>query len=262
MLTHLFRSEPSTPSAQTHPASEELDLKKIPRHVAMIMDGNGRWAKRQGKPRTFGHTYGAKTLREIVRYADSIGIEALTAYAFSTENWKRPVTEVSFIMKLLVEYLTNELEEFKKYQVRMRFIGSRKELPDLVLKKMEEAEQETKDNQGILLTIAINYGGQAEILHAATEIARQVKAGTLQPDDITKALFEDHLYTRGIPAPDLLIRTGGDLRVSNFLLWQIAYSELWTTDVCWPDFTPERFKEALLSYQKRDRRFGGLTKKA
>lgn len=203
MLTHLFRSEPSTPSAQTHPASEELDLKKIPRHVAMIMDGNGRWAKRQGKPRTFGHTYGAKALREIVRYADSIGIEALTAYAFSTENWKRPVTEVSFIMKLLVEYLTNELEEFKKYQVRMRFIGSRKELPDLVLKKMEEAEQETKDNQGILLTIAINYGGQAEILHAATEIARQVKAGTLQPDDITKALFEDHLYTRGIPAPDL-----------------------------------------------------------
>lgn len=172
------------------------------------------------------------------------------------------MTEVSFIMKLLVEYLTNELEEFKKYQVRMRFIGSRKELPDLVLKKMEEAEQETKDNQGILLTIAINYGGQAEILHAATEIARQVKAGTLQPDDITKALFEDHLYTRGIPAPDLLIRTGGDLRVSNFLLWQIAYSELWTTDVCWPDFTPERFKEALLSYQKRDRRFGGLTKKA
>ncbi len=237
-----------------------LDAAKIPRHVAVIMDGNGRWAQKQGKPRTFGHAAGARVLRNIVKYADSLGIEALTAYAFSTENWKRPVTEVRFIMNLLIEYLTKELDEFKEYDVRMRFLGSREGLPHAVLDKMDEAVEETRDNKGIRLSIAINYGGQDEILHAMREIAALVQEGKLTPDQITKGVIEDHLYTKGLPAPDLLIRTGGDLRVSNFLLWQIAYSEIWTTPTYWPDFTEDLFREAILSYQKRDRRFGGLTK--
>jgi undecaprenyl diphosphate synthase len=261
MLTNLFKTKTDPSPANGNSLQDGLDLTNIPCHVAMIMDGNGRWARAQGKPRTFGHSAGARALRRIVKYADSIGVKILTAYAFSTENWKRPVTEVDFIMKLLMEYLTKELDEFQKYQVRMRFIGTRDGLPEAVLKKMDAAVMQTKDNTGILLNIAINYGGQAEIVQAAREIARLAVDGELSPDQISKEVFEDHLYTRGLPAPDLLIRTGGDLRVSNFLLWQIAYAEMWTTPVFWPDFTPELFKQAVLSYQKRDRRFGGLTKK-
>ncbi|MCH3951434.1 MAG: isoprenyl transferase [Acidaminococcus sp.] len=264
MLNKILRRNQRAETPQTfvpHCADPDLDAAKIPRHVAIIMDGNGRWAQNQGKPRTFGHAAGARVLRRIVEYADSLGIEALTAYAFSTENWKRPVTEVRFIMNLLVEYLTKELDEFKKYQVRMRFLGSREGLPEVVLEKMDEAVEDTKNNTGIQLNVAINYGGQDEILHAVREIAAEVKEGSLAPDQITKEIFENHLYTRGLPMPDLLIRTGGDLRVSNFLLWQIAYSEIWTTPTYWPDFSEALFKEAILSYQKRDRRFGGLSKK-
>lgn len=237
-----------------------LRADNIPRHIAIIMDGNGRWAKAQGKVRTYGHKAGAETLKTIVRAANDLGVKIITAYAFSTENWKRPVTEVRFIMNLLIEYLTKELDEFKEYDVRMRFLGSREGLPQAVLDKMDEAVEETRDNKGIRLSIAINYGGQDEILHAMREIAALVQEGKLTPDQITKGVIEDHLYTKGLPAPDLLIRTGGDLRVSNFLLWQIAYSEIWTTPTYWPDFTEDLFREAILSYQKRDRRFGGLTK--
>ena len=258
MLKNLFgKTQKETPKGLDELALQ-LDPERIPQHVAIIMDGNGRWARKRGQVRTFGHAQGAKTLRSIVKFADSLGIKALSVYAFSTENWKRPITEVRFIMDLLCKYLTIELDEFNRYNVRIRFMGERKGLPDVVLEKMDHALEVTKHNTGIYLNIAINYGGQRELVTAAREIAALVQAGQLAPDDITEKTLEDHLYSRGLPAPDLLIRTGGDLRVSNFMLWQIAYSEIWTTPVYWPDFSEELLVEALLAYQKRDRRFGGL----
>ena len=238
-----------------------LDMDNIPQHVAIIMDGNGRWAKARGKIRTQGHKVGAETLKTIVRAADTLGIKAITAYAFSTENWKRPVTEVHFIMELLSRYLSSEIEEFKENNVQVRFMGSRQGLPEVVNNKMDHAIEETKNDTGIILNLAINYGGQAEILHAVRSIAQQVADGSLKIEDIDASVFENNLYSQGLPSPDLLIRTGGDLRVSNFLLWQIAYSEIWTTQVFWPDFTPDMLVEAIKVYQKRERRFGGLVQK-
>lgn len=238
-----------------------IDLEKVPQHIAIIMDGNGRWAKAQGKPRTFGHQAGAETLKNIVKTADKIGVKIISAYAFSTENWKRPVTEVNFIMELLSRYLTSEIEEFHKNNVKVRFMGSREGLPETVKKKMEYAEKVTADNTGIVLNLAINYGGQAEILHAVQNIVSDVQSGLLQVEDINSQKFEDYLYTRGLPAPDLLIRPGGDLRISNFMLWQIAYAEIWTTEVYWPAFTPEMFLEAVKAYGERERRYGGLITK-
>lgn len=239
----------------------DIDPNNIPQHVAIIMDGNGRWAKAQGKVRTFGHQAGAETLKAIVKAADKIGIKVISAYAFSTENWKRPVTEVSFIMELLSRYLTSEIEEFKKNNVQVRFIGARAGLPQNVLAKMDHAVFETKDNTGIILNLAINYGGQAEILTAVKNVAADIQSGKLAVDDITNEVFENYLATKGLPAPDLLIRPGGDLRISNFLLWQIAYAEIWTTEVYWPDFTEEHLLQAIRAYQKRERRFGGLINK-
>ena len=235
-----------------------LDMNNIPQHIAIIMDGNGRWAKAQGKVRTFGHQAGAETLKTIVRAADKLGVKVVSAYAFSTENWKRPVTEVSFIMELLSRYLTNESDEFNENNVQVRFIGSREGLPEIVKQKMDHAIEATKGNTGIILNLAINYGGQAEILHAVRSIAAEAAAGKLAVEDIDNKVVEDHLYTQGLPAPDLLIRPGGDLRISNFLLWQIAYAEIWTTKTFWPDFTPDHLVEAILAFQGRERRFGGL----
>lgn len=235
-----------------------LDMNNIPQHIAIIMDGNGRWAKAQGKVRTFGHQAGAETLKTIVRAADKLGVKVISAYAFSTENWKRPVTEVSFIMELLSRYLTNEIDEFNENNVQVRFIGSREGLPEIVKQKMDHAIEATKGNTGIILNLAINYGGQAEILHAVRSIAAETAAGKLAVEDIDNKVVEDHLYTQGLPAPDLLIRPGGDLRISNFLLWQIAYAEIWTTKTFWPDFTPDHLVEAILAFQGRERRFGGL----
>lgn len=238
-----------------------IDLNNIPQHIAIIMDGNGRWAKAQGKIRTYGHQAGAETLKKIVRAADKIGIKVISAYAFSTENWKRPVTEVNFIMELLSRYLTNEIDEFKENNVQVRFIGSQEGLPEIVRQKMAHAVAETKDNTGIILNLAINYGGQAEILQAVKRIARDTAAGSIAVDEITNEVFERYLYTDGLPAPDLLIRPGGDLRISNFLLWQIAYAEIWTTDVYWPDFSEEHLLQAIRAFQGRERRFGGLVNK-
>ena len=235
-----------------------LDMNNIPQHIAIIMDGNGRWAKAQGKVRTFGHQAGAETLKTIVRAADKLGVKVVSAYAFSTENWKRPVTEVSFIMELLSRYLTNEIDEFNENNVQVRFIGSREGLPEIVMQKMDHAIEATKGNTGIILNLAINYGGQAEILHAVRSIAAEAASGKLAVEDIDNKVVEDHLYTQGLPAPDLLIRPGGDLRISNFLLWQIAYAEIWTTKTFWPDFTPDHLVEAILAFQGRERRFGGL----
>ena len=237
---------------------EEIDKDRLPQHVAIIMDGNGRWAKAQGKDRSYGHQEGVVSVRRVVEAATTIGLKYLTVYTFSTENWKRPVTEVNFIMELLSRYLTNEIDEFNENNVQVRFIGSRKGLPEIVQQKMEHAIEATKNNTGIILNLAINYGGQAEILHAVRTIAAEAANGTLAVDDIDNNVIENHLYTKGLPAPDLLIRPGGDLRISNFLLWQIAYAEIWTTKVFWPEFTPDHLVEAILAYQGRERRFGGL----
>ena len=261
MFNTLFLKPVRSMPAKVSMNVDGLDMDNIPQHVAIIMDGNGRWAKARGKIRTQGHKVGAETLKTIVRAADTLGIKAITAYAFSTENWKRPVTEVHFIMELLSRYLTSEIEEFKENNVQVRFMGSREGLPDIVIEKMDHAIEETKNDTGIILNLAINYGGQAEILHAVKSIAQQVADGTLKVEDINAPVFENNLYSKGLPAPDLLIRTGGDLRVSNFLLWQIAYSEIWTTQVFWPDFTPDMLVEAIKMYQKRERRFGGLVQK-
>ena len=261
MFNTLFLKPVRSMPAKVSMNVDGLDMDNIPQHVAIIMDGNGRWAKARGKIRTQGHKVGAETLKTIVRAADTLGIKAITAYAFSTENWKRPVTEVHFIMELLSRYLTSEIEEFKENNVQVRFMGSREGLPDIVIDKMDHAIEETKNDTGIILNLAINYGGQAEILHAVKSIAQQVADGTLKVEDIDAPVFENNLYSKGLPAPDLLIRTGGDLRVSNFLLWQIAYSEIWTTQVFWPDFTPDMLVEAIKMYQKRERRFGGLVQK-
>ena len=238
-----------------------LRADNIPRHIAILMDGNGRWAKAQGKVRTYGHKAGAETLKTIVRAANDLGVKIITAYAFSTENWKRPVTEIHFIMELLSRYLTNEIQDFHDNNVQVRFMGSREGLPGVICQKMDYATEVTKDNTGLILNLAINYGGRAEILHAVKGIAARIQDGSLSADAIDASVFEDNLYSRGLPDPDLLIRTGGDQRISNFLLWQIAYAEMWTTKVCWPDFTPAMLVEAIASFQKRERRFGGLIQK-
>ena len=261
MFNSLFLKPVRSMPAKVTMNVDGLDMDNIPQHVAIIMDGNGRWAKARGKIRTQGHKVGAETLKTIVRAADTLGIKAITAYAFSTENWKRPVTEVHFIMELLSRYLSSEIEEFKENNVQVRFMGSRQGLPEVVNNKMDHAIEETKNDTGIILNLAINYGGQAEILHAVRSIAQQVADGSLKAEDIDASVFENNLYSQGLPSPDLLIRTGGDLRVSNFLLWQIAYSEIWTTQVFWPDFTPDMLVEAIKVYQKRERRFGGLVQK-
>jgi undecaprenyl diphosphate synthase len=242
-------------------ATDNIDLNNVPQHVAIIMDGNGRWAKEQGKIRTFGHSAGAQTLRSIVKIAEAVGVKVLSVYAFSTENWKRPITEVNFIMNLLSEYLTGELDELNEYNVKMRFMGDKDALPKAIQKKMDYAIKITENNTGIILNVAINYGGQDEIIRAVKNIATLVQQGKMEPKDINKEVIENNLYSRQLPPPDLLIRTGGDLRVSNFMLWQIAYAEIWTCQTYWPAFTQENFLEALESYQKRDRRYGGLNKK-
>ncbi len=248
MFNSLFLKPVRSMPAKVTMNVDGLDMDNIPQHVAIIMDGNGRWAKARGKIRTQGHKVGAETLKTIVRAADTLGIKAITAYAFSTENWKRPVTEVHFIMELLSRYLSSEIEEFKENNVQVRFMGSRQGLPEVVKNKMDHAIEETKNDTGIILNLAIS-------------IAQQVADGSLKIEDIDASVFENNLYSQGLPSPDLLIRTGGDLRVSNFLLWQIAYSEIWTTQVFWPDFTPDMLVEAIKVYQKRERRFGGLVQK-
>ncbi|MCQ2358806.1 MAG: isoprenyl transferase [Phascolarctobacterium sp.] len=261
MFKGLFQTKSPVKNEKLEFDISDLDMNNIPKHIAIIMDGNGRWAKAQGKVRTFGHQKGAETLKTIVRAADAIGVKAISAYAFSTENWKRPITEVNFIMDLLSRYLTSEIQEFNENNVQVRFLGSREGLPPVVIEKMDNAIRETKNNTGIILNLAINYGGQAEILQAVQSIAQEAKDGSLDVSAIDKQVFEDHLYTAGLPAPDLLIRPGGDLRISNFLLWQIAYAEIWTTKTYWPDFTPDHLVEAILAYQGRERRFGGLVEK-
>ncbi|MBD2042035.1 isoprenyl transferase [Microcoleus sp. FACHB-672] len=234
----------------------DLNQERLPRHVAVIMDGNGRWAKRQGLPRIMGHRRGVDVLKDLLRCCRDWGIKALTAYAFSTENWGRPLEEVNFLMTLFERVLRQELREMMQEDVQIHFVGNLSALPRTLHAEIERSVDETRHNQGIQFTVATNYGGRQEILQACRAIAVQVQQGLIQPEQIDEALFERHLYTAGICDPDLLIRTSGEMRLSNFLLWQVAYSELYITETLWPDFDRAEFHRALSAYQQRDRRFG------
>ena len=230
----------------------------VPRHVAIIMDGNGRWASRRGLPRSAGHRQGVEALRQAVRTAADIGIEILTLYAFSAENWKRPALEVTFLMELLRRFIRTDVAELHAAGVRIMVIGTRTGLDAGIVSMFEEAEALTRENTGLKLVIAFNYGSRQEITRAVQVIARKVAEGKISPDDLTPAVISNHLDTGGLPDPDLLIRTGGEQRLSNYLLWQCAYTEFIFIPEFWPEFSAEVFKAAVDSYQSRDRRFGGI----
>lgn len=234
----------------------DLQPDRLPQHVAVIMDGNGRWAKRRGLPRIMGHRRGVETLKTLLRCCRDWGVGALTAYAFSTENWGRPIEEVDFLMALFERVLRQELMEMMAENVRIRFVGNLAALPPSLQDEISQAVTETKANQGIEFTVATNYGGRQEIVQACRSLATQVQRGEITPEDITEELFSQHLYTAGTHDPDLLIRTSGEMRISNFLLWQLAYAEIYVTDTLWPDFDTSEFHRALVAYQQRDRRFG------
>lgn len=232
---------------------------KIPQHVAIILDGNGRWAKSKGMPRNYGHVQGAKTVEVICEEAYRMGIQYLTVYAFSTENWNRPADEVDALMGLLRNYMKTCLKTAAKNNMCVRVIGEKSRLDADIRKRIGELEEATKENTGLHFQIAINYGGRDEIVRAAKKLAVQVKEGVLKPEDITQERFDDALDTAGIPEPDLLIRTCDEQRISNFLLWQLAYTEFYFTPVAWPDFTKEELEKAVAAYNKRDRRYGLVT---
>lgn len=236
-----------------------IDYSKLPKHIAIIMDGNGRWGKKRGLPRLVGHKAGIEAIREIIRTASDIGLQYITVYAFSTENWKRPEDEVSGLFKLLLVYLENEIKEIHKNNVKLNVIGDYLALPNAVVQKINYALDYTKNNTGLVFNIALNYGGRNEILKMAKEIFTMTKQNMIESEDeINYQLVENLLYTKDIPDPDLIIRTSGETRLSNFLLWQAAYSEFWFTDVLWPDFKKENLFEAIYAYQKRNRRYGGI----
>ncbi len=235
-----------------------LPDEQFPRSVAIIMDGNGRWARQRNLPRPLGHQAGAKTVSRIVTEAARLGLDNLALYSFSIENWNRPKEEVDALMSLYAEYLIHERPTVMANNIRLRHLGRREGLPDKVLKELDESMRVSSTNTGMFLSLAINYGSRAEIIDSVQRIAKKVAAGQLKPEDIDTKTVDDNLDTHGIPDPDLLIRTAGELRVSNFLLWQISYSEFYVTDVHWPDFTEEEFHKALLAYGCRHRRFGGV----
>lgn len=240
---------------------QAIDRSKLPNHIAIIMDGNGRWAQRRGMPRSLGHRAGVESLRNVVKLCSELGVKVLTCYAFSTENWKRPQDEVSYLMDLLVEYLLKEVDELHKEHVRVNAIGRLGELPRQAQEALKTAIEKTADNTGLVLNLALNYGGRSEITDAVIKIAVSLKDKQLQIEDINENVIQQHLYTSGMPDPELLIRPSGDSRISNFLLWQLAYTEFWLTHVMWPDFKRIHLLQAILDYQRRERRFGGIIKK-
>ena len=235
--------------------------RKIPQHIAIILDGNGRWAKAKGMPRNYGHTAGAKNVETVCQAAHDLGVKFVTMYAFSTENWNRPEGEVEALMKLLESYLKNCIKTADKNNMRVRVIGDTTRLSERFQERIRELEAASAKNDGLNLQIAINYGSRDEMTRAMRRMSEDVAAGKRKPEEITESVFEEYLDTAGIPDPDLLIRTSGELRLSNFLLWQLAYSEFYFTDVPWPDFHKEELERAIEAYNKRDRRFGGLTDK-
>ncbi|ADD02462.1 undecaprenyl diphosphate synthase [Thermoanaerobacter mathranii subsp. mathranii str. A3] len=236
----------------------KIDKNKLPTHIGIIMDGNGRWAQKRGMMRFYGHKAGVNAVREVVKACRELGIKYLTLYAFSTENWKRPKEEVNFLMDLLVEYLSKEVDELNKNNVLINFIGDISVLPQGCKTEIERAQNITKNNFGLVLNIALNYGGRDEIVKAVKKICTKVLNKELTIEGITEQTISDNLYTKNQPDPDLIIRTSGEKRLSNFLLWQSAYSEFWFTEVLWPDFKKEHLIKAILYYQTRQRRFGGV----
>lgn len=237
-----------------------IDTNNIPKHIAIIMDGNGRWAKKRGLPRSLGHKAGVETIREIVKTSSSLGVKYLTLYAFSTENWKRPKDEVNALMKLLVEYLKSELNELNENNVIINFIGDISMLPNICQDELFKAREKTKNNSGLCLNLALNYGGRGEIVLAVKEILNDFNNGLITEDEVNESLISSKLYTAGMNDPDIIIRPSGEYRLSNFLLWQSAYSEFWFSSIFWPDFTSNDLYKAILDFQNRDRRFGGIKK--
>jgi undecaprenyl diphosphate synthase len=235
-----------------------IDFNNIPTHIAIIMDGNGRWAKQRFLPRTIGHKAGVEAIRDVVKECSTLGVKHLTLYAFSTENWKRPKVEVEALMGLLVTYLSKELKELHQNNVRINTIGDISQLPQKAVDALNESIELTKDNKGLTLNLALNYGSRNDIKSAIIDIAKNYKNGKISIEDIGEELIANYLSTKSIPDPDLIIRTSGEQRISNFLLWEMAYSEFYFTDVYWPDFSKEELRKAIYTYQNRDRRFGGL----
>jgi undecaprenyl diphosphate synthase len=247
-------AELADPGSEAHQVLTQLDFARLPRHIAVIMDGNGRWAKERHLPRVAGHRAGTEAVRDTLETSARLGVETLTLYAFSKENWKRPRAEVSTLMSLLREYLRKELDQLKRNNIRLRVIGRIEDLPASARRELRRALDATAGNTGLEFNIALSYGGRAEIVDACRAMMRS----GVSPDDLDESLLSSHLYTAGQPDPDLLIRTSGELRVSNFLLWQIAYSEIWVTETLWPDFRRQHLFQAILDYQGRERRYGGL----
>jgi undecaprenyl diphosphate synthase len=241
---------------EEHLREEILAVGVVPRHVAIIMDGNGRWARRRRRPRVFGHLSGRHAVREVITAAHDIGIEVLTLYTFSVENWQRPATEVSALMRILQQTLREQQEEMRQKGVRLRVIGRMQDLPGPVQKTLRDSMAFLDGGRDLLLNLALSYGGRSEIAMAAKAIAEEVAAGRLDPSQVDEGAVARYLYTADLPDPDLVIRTSGEVRISNFLIWQAAYSEIWVTDVLWPDFNRELFFRAILDYQRRERRFG------
>jgi undecaprenyl diphosphate synthase len=235
---------------------DKLDTTKLPCHVAIIMDGNGRWAKKRLLNRVKGHEKGVESVRAIVRTCRELNIRILTLYTFSTENWQRPQREISALMSILKTFLKKELPELQQQKIRLNVVGQPHRLPDNIRKVLDEAISATSGNEKMVLNLALSYGGRTEITEMVQSISRKVAKGRMRPDDIDQNMVAEHLYTRGMPDPDIMIRTSGEMRISNFLLWQLAYAEFFITDTLWPDFSPKEFTEILLQYQQRDRRFG------
>lgn len=243
---------------ETIELKDPVALNRLPRHIAIIMDGNGRWAQKRALPRSMGHRAGVEALRKVVKACSGLGIEILTVYAFSTENWRRPKDEVGVLMSLLTEYLKKELEELHQNKVVVRAIGGLKDLPLEAQRELEKSLELTRHNSGLILNLALNYGGRFEILDAVRKLSADVLNGKQRIENIDEARFSEALFTRGLPDPDLLIRTSGEMRLSNFMLWQLAYTEIVVVDELWPDFGEKTLLEAIKTYQKRDRRFGGI----
>ena len=235
-----------------------IDRQKVPEHIAIIMDGNGRWATKKGLPRSYGHKRGVNVLKEILKSSKKLGCKVLTVYAFSTENWSRPKKEVDFLLNLFIEVLRNEIDEIHEESTKIKFIGDLSPFPETLKKIISSSESLTKKNNKFLLNVCVNYGGRQEIVKVAKELALKSSSGEIKPSEVNEELFNSELLTRGIKDPELLIRTSGEKRISTFLLWQLAYSEIYISDVLWPDFNEFEFLKAIIDYQSRNRRFGGL----
>jgi len=238
--------------------SMKIDKQKVPEHVAIIMDGNGRWATKKGLPRTYGHKKGVSVLKEILKASKKLGCKVLTVYAFSTENWTRPTKEVDFLINLFSEVLRNEIGEIHEESTKIKFLGDLTPFPENLKKIISDSESLTKNNNKFLLNVCVNYGGRQEIVKVAKQLALRSSTGEIKPSEINEELFNSHLLNKGINDPELLIRTSGEKRISNFLLWQLAYSEIYISDVLWPEFNEHEFLKAIIDYQSRNRRFGGI----